>query len=236
MSMQQLLLEQGIQVVPGSATYGAGSNAITIPLYNNLTVELWGAGASAGTIYTVSPQPTVFKAGVNGGDTYISAFSMTAHGGSAPTAASPNTAQGGGTASGGTTNTTGGVSTVGVAYIWGGIYVLDAGGGGGNGANGGTGGAAQAQVNYSGARPGANGSGLGAGGGGPSAAFTGSPAYHNSTAGGSGGGYCSLSYTRASGPPWKTVISFVVGARGIAPAGFSAGGNGTDGQIKFTWN
>jgi hypothetical protein len=210
-------------VVPGSQTFSsAGSNTFTVPYYNNLTITLWGAGASGGSGYG--------GAGQNGGDTlvYAPAGTLTAGGGFGGSAGFYRRGFGaggaGGNASGGnTTNTNGNAGTTGATTQ-----------NGGSAPNGGAGGTQPYfQVgNY----PGGPGSAPGGGGaGGLGYDSSGNPNWQGGGGGGSGA-YVQSVYNYTSGPTFFSVISFSVGAGGYASGSGTDGGSGANGRVTFSWS
>ena len=244
MAMQATLFEKGAKVVPGSWSYGPGSDTFTVPLFNTLTISLSGGGGGGGRASScIGGGPYV--AGNDGNDTTLSALGLIAHSGKG---ANPgDTAMTGGTASGGSTNTTGGTSTVG--HVVGASRISGAGGAGGSGALGGV---ANTVTHHTTSTTAAAGSpGASGGGGSGGAALDDINDYYVLAAGGSGGGYCTRTYTVTGGAfKYGDVLSFSVGAGAAVSTGYctvSANGGGTtqyplgvgaggDGDITFTWS
>lgn len=104
-------------VVPGSVNFtGTGYHNFTIPAYNNLTAQVWGAGGGSSPIVSGTFQIwniTNFSQTSSGGVSYFIGNSSHpwANGGTSPISSHPlvfeATPGSGGTAQGGTTNTTG---------------------------------------------------------------------------------------------------------------------------------
>jgi hypothetical protein len=198
-------------VVPGSQSFTtSGSFNFTVPAYNTLTVQVWGAGGGGAGCST-----TTKVAGVSGG---LSRWdgTVTANGG---TRASTTAGGAGGTASGGTTNLTGqNGSTAGTQA-----------GPGGDGANGGAGG--DTIPGYGTGRPGVAPGGGGAGGG-----YSGGRSGNCRGSGAGGGGYSARSYAAGVYTPGE-IVPVVVGARGTGGNGSSYdGGLGAYGRVVVTWN
>lgn len=199
----------GCTVTPGSQSFTtAGSHSFTVPCYNTLTVQVWGAGGGGAGAKSGST-----KTGTAGGASNFDGV-LIANGG----AGGPSTSAGaGGTASGGTTNTTGQSGGTGTANK------------GGNGANGGAGGAAAAANSHG--KPGSEPGGAGSGGrwkhpmtGGGSIG-----------GGGGGGGFTTRAYA-AGAYTLGDSVSVVVGAGGTGGNSDYDGGKGAIGRITITWN
>jgi len=245
MAMQATLFEEGAHVVPGSRTFGPGANAFDVPLFNTLTIELWGAGGGGSSItaLTVSASP-----GGAGGATSLSSLGLTANGGGVDAAGKGGGAGGG--AGGGTTNVAGGAGASGSIS---GSTITQGASGTCNGINGGNGfsvtlssvgGSHCDSVNGGAASPGGGSSGC-------AFASTGTPSGDNFASGGGGGGYCKKVFTSVAAlVKYQDVLSFVVGAGGTPGGAFDvtvaatfgngfhsiSGGAGGAGQITFTWS
>jgi hypothetical protein len=210
-------------VVPGATTFNSGSGNYSVPAYNTLTIEIWGAGASGG----VTSQAN------NGGNSTVSTYSLTAGGGIKSTATTYNTNQLGigGTASGGnTTNTNGGNSTSPSPTNLG----VGTSGAGGNSPNGGTGGAAvggglgTVAAGNAGNAPGGGGSGH--------QSFIGGPAGGQAKyPGGGAGAYVRHVFTFGAGgaPAVGASIAYAVGAGGTSSSS-PVDGAGAAGRVRFT--
>ena len=245
MAMQATLFEKGVKVVPGTVTYGPGSGVFTVPLFNTLTIELWGAGAGGSSItaLTVSASP-----GTAGGATTLSSLGLQANGGNVDAAGKGG--GGGGGAGGGTTNVAGGSGTGGSIS---GSTITRGSGGTCNGING-SGGASVSLSSVGGSHcDSVNGGAAAPGGGSSGCAFasTGSPSGDNFASGGGGGGYCKKDFTAAGAlVKYRDALSFFVGTGGVPATAFHitviatfgnglhvvAGVGGGNGQIKFTWS
>lgn len=197
-------------VTPGSQLYASpGTYSFTIPAYNSLTVEVWGAGAGGSGI-TASSCTKV--AGTDGGNSSWGGSTIVAQGGNKGSGNSGGT---GGTASGGSTNTTGQAGT--------------SAGKGGNGANGGAGGASRGSAGNGNA-----GSAPAGGGGGAYATTRG--CYEVDGPGGGGGAYATRTYAPGAYAIGQSV-SVVVGTRGTGGNGATYdGGLGAHGRVEITWN
>ena len=198
-------------VVPGSDSFTtSGSFNFTVPAYNTLTVQVWGAGGGGAGCST-----TTKVVGVTGGASSWDG-AVIANGG---TRASTSAGGAGGTASGGTTNTTGqNGSTAGTQA-----------GPGGDGANGGAGG--DTIPGYGTGRPGVAPGGGGAGGG-----YTGGRSGNCRGSGAGGGGYSARTYSAGTYSAGE-LVPVVVGARGTGGNGSSYdGGIGAYGRVTITWN
>lgn len=245
MSIQQLLLCDKPKVVPGSKTYNPGTHTFSVPLFNTLTVELWGGGGGSGKY----EGPFTFLAGANGEDSSVASLNLFARGGKGST---DGKAPGqGGTASGGSTNTTGGNSNGGSATAppsapgSGGIastnpYTSPT---GGSAANGGAGGAGTTYELPFFIPPGFY--NLGNPGGQPGGGQSGDLIFYRDdalsqaikviTAAGGGGGYCARTYTAAIGAAvqYNDQLAVIVGSGAYNPSFGTVGG---DGRVKFTWS
>ncbi len=219
-------------VAPGSQSYTSpGTYSWSVPKYNTLTVEMWGAGGEGTSIggSTGNDFP-----GANGGNTTFKG--MVAGGGQGGLG---NTSGGaGGTATGGTTNTVGGTGANGSDYsrTAGGSPDPAIGGKGGDSPNGGAGGA-QISRTANGGVGGNDGASPGGGGGGSVYKFNnGINDIGKGGKGGGGGGYVKRTYTigAAGAPVPGTAETAVVGAR-VATTGQN-GGLGGNGRIVFTWS
>ena len=198
-------------VVPGSQSFTtSGSFNFTVPAYNTLTVQVWGAGGGGAGCST-----TTKVAGVSGGASSWDG-AVIANGG---IRASTSAGGAGGTASGGTTNMTGqNGSTAGTQA-----------GPGGDGANGGAGG--DTIPGYGTGRPGVAPGGGGAGGG-----YTGGRSGNCRGSGAGGGGYSARTYSAGTYSAGE-IVPVVVGARGTGGNGSSYdGGLGAYGRVVVTWN
>lgn len=222
-SRHQMLFASAITAVPGSSTFinGASGN-FTVPVYNTLTIELWGGGAPGGV---------TSEAAGNGNPTTVSTFSLTANGGTRSTATVPNATSGsvGGTASGGNTTNTAGAAGASPNPL---TTAQGNSGKGGDCPNGGVGGAQVTNaantlvVGVSGQVPGGGGSGRNAG--------TGVGTW-DKYPGGAAGGYVKHILTRSGGgPAIGSLIAYATGGQRTANAGTN-NGNGAYGQVKFTW-
>jgi hypothetical protein len=126
---------------PGSTNYGAGSRAVVIPVYNTLTVQIWGAGGGgAGNTDAESNVigPNNFFGGTGGGSSFAyPGGTLISNGGtgggnayfSVPVSPGSNGSPGG--ASGGSTNTTGGGNAGGAPAVYSPSYPPGRGGNGG---------------------------------------------------------------------------------------------------------
>ncbi|MGQ4273387.1 hypothetical protein [Terrihabitans sp. B22-R8] len=173
-------------VTPGNVTYTSGTNNFTVPAYNTLVIEMWGAGGSAGAARTDGPE---------GLASTIAALSLTAGGGGGGKRGE-NGGSGGarGSASGGDVNTQGGAGGTGTSQIS---------GSGGNSPNGGA------------TIPGDKVTSVKSGnvpGGGAGSAYN---ASSRSGGGGGGGAYLKKTFTPDAGGPQAGVsLSAIVGATG----------------------
>lgn len=202
-----------LQVTPGSSTFDSGSSNFTVPAYNTLTVEIWGAGGAGS-----GDNATTFVDGNPGTSSSVSTLSMTAAGGGGATSNSGGVA---GSASGGnTTNTSG-----------------NNGGAAGNGTGSGVGagapngGASTTQLVGTTTQSGTAGNAPGGGGGGTRRASA-------NNAGGASGAYSKSVYTRgvtSGAPTVGSSLAYAVGASGTAPTAIVTAGNGANGRVKFTW-
>ena len=199
----------GCAVTAGSQTYStAGSYSFNVPCYNNLTVEVWGAGGGGAGVASGN-------GGAGGASTWDGGV-LTANGGAGATS-NPGA---GGTASGGTTNTTGGA---------GGNGASGKSGAGGAGANGGAGGTAKSSNNNGNA-------GSAPGGGGSGAIFVNPMGGSYLGDGGGGGGYSAKTYGAGTYAVGNSV-AVAVGAAGTKGNGASYdGGAGAVGRVTITWN
>lgn len=208
-------------VTPGSQTFTtSGSHQFSVPEYNTLTVELWGAGAAGAAAVSGAGN------GQNGGATTIVALGMTAGGGVGGTKLDPDldyrqfaAGGAGGTASGGNTlNTSGSAGSSGYE--------------GGSAANGGAGGTAPYIASNTGPTSGGPGSAPGGGGGAGHYDLGGNWLFPGA---GGGGSYSKSVYTPGTGPAHRTLLDLVVGAGGAGQTG-NPNGNGAVGRIVFTWS
>lgn len=206
-----------IAVTPSTTTHDSGSGTFIIPIFNTLTIDVWGGGGASASFDTGGA-----KAGSAGAASTCSTLGMTANGGQPGSslfgAGQPGGA--GGTASGG--NNSNGTGSA----------------GGNAGTTAGTsfgGGASNGGGNV--ACPNSGGSGFGAGAQGSIPGGGGSGAHGNSTlmgAGSGGGGWCRSVYsagqlTVGAGLAWS------VGAGATAQTGNQAtGGHGRNGRVRFT--
>jgi len=200
------------KVTAGSQTYSTpGTFTFVTPLYNTLTVSVWGGGGGGG-----DPSNGTGAGGTS------SSFNgnVIANGGGGGTAAGWGVGQGsagaGGTASGGDTNTTGSPGTLGGYIPCCTSYYASAGNGGAspNGGAGGTG-ASNGVAASPGAAPGGGGGGSG---------YTSSGLGN----GGGGGGYASKTYTTGQ-------LTQGLGVTVVVGSGGAGGGNGADGRVSVTW-
>lgn len=206
-------------VVPGSTTYStAGSHMFTVPLHNNLTVQVWGGGGGGAS--AVNGART---AGANGGQSHWNNAVVGNGGGGAPASAGGSNGAGGsgGTASGGTTNTAGSN---------GGIGDITLGRPSGTGGASPNGGGTQEGVTYTGLPVnGLNGNAPGGGGSGGH--------YLQPGGGGGGGGYSSRSYSSGTfGVGTGVPVTVGSGGLGGVRSGAGSGGNGAVGRVVISWN
>jgi hypothetical protein len=247
----------GFLVTPATLTEDTpGADTYVIPVYERITIELWGAGA-AGAAY-VFGLPVGSDLGDDGGDSSLSVDDIvaTAGGGKKPsfyysgyetmTVIRFNGGEGG-VATGGHVNIDGARGEAGRFLTQ---QLSTFGAYGGDAPNGGTGGqrTSGTSVGYGGfvaagqdaAAPGGGGGGAGYGGqAGPpiGADFT-----FNRTFGGAGSGaYLKLEfdYMDEGAPEIGSTINFTVGAKGTGPTGDTIsisldGGDGADGRFKVT--
>ena len=227
MSMQQALLEEGVQVVPGSSTF-TSNNSFKVPAFNTLTIELWGEGGGGGGFLTI-PDGThgswTFKAGADGGDTTLSSLSLVAHGGKGGESDGLTGGAGGG-ASGGTTNVGGGAGGNGTAPK----SSASTSGVGGT-CNSLAGGAGVSETTFA-SNPNSKilGGVFGTNEGGGASGDSGSSSttfWFASCPGGGGGGYCTRAYAYGGVVNYGDVLSFTLSNHGRS--------NDTS-KIKFTWS
>lgn len=216
-----VFLAQG--VVPGSNTYTtAGTYSFQVPLFNTMTVELWGGGGGGGGYGDPGSGSYASGAyfGATGGQTYFNA-STYANGGvggqNAGTSGAGGLAFGaggaGGTAAGLTTATTGNTGGSGPSSS--------------TGAGAPNGGGDATANSQNGTNPGGGGAGYFYSTGGKFPAVTG---------GAGSGGYAKSIFTPITLTP-GTVLSLVVGAGGLALTGCAQnGGNGYAGKMIVTWS
>jgi uncharacterized protein (TIGR02217 family) len=228
----------GVGFPPGTSTFDSGSGNFVTPNFNLLVIEGWGAG-SGGQAYNAG---NVINS-VAAGDTTVSTFSLTAHGGGATTgtaAGSTGAGAPGGTASGGntinTTGTAGGNPSRATSYN----PATLSGKGGGSPNGGGDTAGVTTNGTSNGEVSGQNGSSPGGGGSGVSAAvgvpFT---PFFFYLAGGAGGGYFKHIYHPGDlgAPTVGSNIAYSVGVASAGPSnGTSKGGDGLHGRVKFTWS
>lgn len=206
----------------GTFAYFDGvSGDFIMPNYSStLTIEGWGSGASGGTTGMANA----------GGDTTVSTYSLTAHGGAKSTATTPNgtpTPAAGGTATGGNqANVTGGA---------GGVPVNGVSGKGGDAPFGGSGGdAVSAPVPWT-SFSGHDGAAPGAGGSGFCVLLNHIAGADQATAfpGGAAGGYFKHVLTKdVDGPDPGDHIAYACGLGGAPTNG---NGAGAPGRVRFSW-
>lgn len=225
---QQVLFATARTVIPGSQTFDSGSGNFTVPVYNTLTIELWGGGAAGGIHLDTT------RGGTNGNPSTVSTLSLSAGGG----LRSADGANGGvgGTASGGnTTNTNGNVggpSTLNFGLPPSGFYS----GAGGSAPNGGAGGVGVYVPDTTGNANGNPGTAPGGGGSGAAETTGTGPAYtHRGDPGGGSGAYVKHVVTLGTGPAPGALLAYAVAASVSAFAGTPQGGSGAAGRVKFTW-
>lgn len=232
MSIQQLLFIDVPAVVPGSSTKNSGSGTFTVPLFNSLTVEVWGGGACAGRYLF---DGVSFSAGFDGGDSSVSTLSLFAGGGKG--SSDGKAAPSGGSASGGSTNTGGQAGGLGKLATTN-PYSAANGGNSGGGAAGGTGGTIELPFflpSYDITAKGNAGGSPGAGAGG-NAYWDYTHSTKAISASGAGGGYCKRIYLASAGVVrYGDVLSYTVGA-GASPEQPVYGNDGASGRVKFTWS
>lgn len=250
MSIQQLLFHRGLRVVSGSRTFNSGSGTFVVPLFNSLTIELWGAGATAsGFDCNGSPFPGSWVGGNSGGDSTIDSLGLFAGGGKAST--DGKAAPSGGSAHGGSTNTGGSAGALGKQET---AFSTWTAGNGGAGANGGSGGIGATYTIPSVNPPGSpvvsfgtagNDQGGGVGG---NAYYCGGTQPPNAggkatSASGAGGAYCKRIYlASALVVKYLDELDYVVGSPGdpfnipVVVTGNSFGFDPGRGKIKFTWS
>jgi hypothetical protein len=201
----------GSPVAPGVTSYtSAGSFGYTVPIFNSIVFEFWGAGGSGG--------PTSGSSGATGGGTYVNfpSVGVGANGGAGGGAGYYRRGAGAGGAGGGAFG--GSINTAGSNGVGGFSPYGGAGGGSPNGGAGGSGG-------YNNGSPGGA-----PGGGGQGNYFndgSGSPNYQ-AGGGAGGGGYSYISFSPA-GLSAGTSLTLVVGAGGNNTVGY-----GADGEIRIT--
>ena len=213
----------GQNVIPGSNTYTtAGVFTFTVPPFNTMTVELWGAGGGGGGYGDpgTGSRSTGSYFGATGVQTYFNA-STYANGGYG--GQNSGTDRGGGLAFGAGG---GGGNAVG-------LTVATAGNSGGSGpassagAGAPNGGGSTSVNSQNGTAPGGGGAGYYYSSGGKFPAVTG---------GGGSGGYAKSIFTPSVLTP-GTVLSLVVGAGGLALTNCAqTGGNGANGKMIVTWS
>lgn len=217
----------GSSVAPGSITYSTvGTHNFTIPIHNQLVVELWGAsgGGTGVWVYINDGDNYAQYEGTDGGSTRWDGGAASgrpqANGGGR--GRSTQQVGAGGTAVNGDTNTTG-QSSQGPSL-----------GAGGAGANGGAGGAYTGGLLNAAGAPGSP-----PGGGGASGIHTAGGAYSTDGygRGGGGGGYCLKTYL-AGVYAVGAIIPVVVGAPGSGGPSVSgrAGGAGAVGRATISWS
>lgn len=206
----------------------SGTVSYTVPAYNSLTVQIWGAGGGGGVgDFNGSDGAT----GNNGGNS--TAFGQTAGGGKGG-AHGPKPAQGGAGGTGTTPGQDGGDGTNTTTDNF--TYSAYSGNGGnsGGGSTGGTG------KRVSPAQLASNGNNYGGGGGGTYQGFgqsTNGPGYALGGGGGGGGGYTVKTWTsgQAGAPSPGSTYTIVVGAGGTGgTAGGATAGKGGVGRVRIT--
>lgn len=218
-----LIVQAASAVTPSVTTFDTGSGNFTVPAYNTMVIEIWGAGAPGGQS---SPQ------GKQWASTTASiasiGLSMVSQGGWSPAGSGTGAGGVGGTASGGDVNTTGNTGGSGVANAG----VVPAGGKGADAPNGGTGGAGGIAAGTTNVlNPGQPGTVPGAGGGGFSQYQSGL-GRGNAAAGGGSSAYCKKTLTfGVNGPSVGDTIAYAVAA---LSAGLTGQGNGAGGRVKIT--
>lgn len=205
-----------VAVTPSTSTYDAGSGVYTVPAYNTLTVEVWGAGSSG-----LGTTGWYFSSGIAGGTSSVSTLGMGATGGAGPVCSTPTT-DGRNTTLGAPGYGYGGnAANISGNYGTGWSRWGVSGGGIGGGAPYGGGNVGPAAGGTTGSAPGGGGSGM----------LIDSGNY----AGGSSGGYSKSVYTRgaAGAPAVGQGLSFSVGVGGPRPTSYG-GGAGGNGRVRFT--
>jgi hypothetical protein len=197
------------KVVPGSANFiTAGTTTFTVPFYNQMTVEVWGAGGSGGGGFN-------FGDGVAGGPSAVAGLGLTAGGGGA--GRSRNNGAAGGA---------GGVATGGNDRNWNGEAgnrakpnILTGGRDGFRFVQG-------LEPNYTGSPFGTPDGGGGRGG------------YGNGEGGGAGGGAYLRSIYAAGQVTPGTTLTLVIGAGGAGRTDGESGqgGAGARGRVFFSWS
>lgn len=221
--IRKLLMAASNVVVPGTQSHTtAGTYTFTVPAFNTLTVDLWGAGGAGGAAQSGAVN------GTGGGATTITELGMTANGGGFGTSLDADAfyrvasaAGAGGTASGGNTLNTSGAAGVGGTTT----------NNGGAAANGGAGGAGAWYASNSGVTQGSAGGSPGGGGGGGHYDLGGNWLFPG---GGGGGANCRSVFDPSTLAP-GTVLTIQVGAGGLGPAG-NLTGDGADGGATITWS
>lgn len=219
----------GFVVTPGSMTYTA-SGSFPVPVYNTITIQIWGGGASGST-------STV---GYDGNSTTVPAFNLVAGGGHKSTTTGANIGPGGvgGTATGGNlANIPGNAGGVPSPL---GTQAAGYSGKGGDAPYGGVGGAAVYNSSSTLGTTVAGNPGQAPGGGGSGSAVTvycggGGPCISKAPGGGSGG-YVKhiINVTDPGAPAFGSAIGFTISGATATPTGSS--GYGARGQATFTIN
>lgn len=217
----------------GSFTFPAGSYSVTFLTSFAFTAELWGPGCCGVAAANFGSSPQYTNGSLPSTNTTFS--TLTAGRGNTGSSTSGGA---GGTASGGDINTAGNAGGGGSATIIGGTTNHAQGGNGGTAPNGGIGGnGGNLTGNGSGHADGQAGTIPGSGGGGGcNTSAGGGPS--NSTYGGGGGSGAYLKKTFSAGIiTANSAYTIVIGVGSSAPSsadGFTHGGKGSDGQIKFS--
>lgn len=226
-------------VTPGATSLTSGSGTYTVPNYNTLRIQVWGAGASGQSWKSNAGSPNVHGGNAGGSS---SGWTLSATGGQPAATTSltslPQSLTGGsaGTGSGGSDNQTGTAGGSGQQQTGGSPITSGLGGGGASG-DGNAAGVQDTDNSVASTVTGTNGRAPGGGGAGGSNYTSG---INCSAAGGGGGGYASRFFTRGvDGPSIGAGLSYAVGAGGSAVAATGAdtgclGGNGARGEVIFT--